>query len=195
VVTFFRKENIIIILLTWLGIFGALILLVSFLHPNFSFTYLPEVIVSNNLEYTRLSRPDNLIHFQDLQPHFISIIINSPKAFLSGMFRPFLWEGNSVLKFFSSIENLILLVLCVSQVAKLKGIREGKYQLITFAVLIYSVLLCVFLALSSPNLGTLVRYRIGFLPFLVFVLVYQNPLVNYISGIVQRFCLRLVRKS
>jgi hypothetical protein len=90
---------------------------------------------------------------------------------------------------------LVLLILIVSRLTRLQGIKREKYSLITFAVLVYSVLLCIFLTLSSPNLGTLARYRIGFLPFFVFVLVYQNPLVNFISGIVQRFCLRLVRKS
>jgi hypothetical protein len=195
VVTFIKKERLFVYLLTWFGFFGVLLILVSFLHPNFSFSYLPEVIVANSIEYIRLSRPDNLIHFNNLKPDFISIIANSPKALFSGVFRPFLWEGNSVLKFLSATENLILLVLVVSQLIRLKGTKVERGQLITFAVIVYSVLLCVFLALSSPNLGTLARYRIGFLPFLVFVLVYQNPLINYISGIAQRFYLRLVRKS
>jgi hypothetical protein len=195
VVTFIKKERLFVYLLTWFGFFGVLLILVSFLHPNFSFSYLPEVIVANSIEYIRLSRPDNLIHFNNLKPDFISIIANSPKALFSGVFRPFLWEGNSVLKFLSATENLILLVLLVSQLIRLKGMKVERGQLITFAVIVYSVLLCVFLALSSPNLGTLVRYRIGFLPFFVFVLVYQNPLINYISGIAQRFYLRLVRKS
>lgn len=192
---FIRKENPIAYMAVWFGFFGVLLLVVSFLHPNFSFSYLPNVIVSNNIEYTRLSQPDNLIHFHSLQPDFTSIISNSPKALFSGILRPFLWEGNSLLKLFSGFENLLLFILLVSGFTRLREIKKGKYRSITLAVLTYSVLLCIFLALSSPNLGTLSRYRIGFLPFLVFVLTYQNPLTNYLSGIIQRFYLRLVQKS
>jgi hypothetical protein len=37
--------------------------------------------------------------------------------------------------------------------------------------LFYVVFLCVFLALSTPNFGTLSRYRIGFTPFLWLLLL------------------------
>jgi hypothetical protein len=39
----------------------------------------------------------------------------------------------------------------------------------------------VFLALSTPNFGTLSRYRAGFLPFFVFVIAYRNPIVEWVS--------------
>ncbi len=39
------------------------------------------------------------------------------------------------------------------------------------ALLLYTVLLATLLALSSPNFGTLLRYKVGFLPFLAYLLL------------------------
>jgi hypothetical protein len=48
-------------------------------------------------------------------------------------------------------------------------------------VITYSVLLCIFLALSTPNFGTLIRYRVGFLPFLLVLICRQSFLVRFLS--------------
>jgi hypothetical protein len=48
------------------------------------------------------------------------------------------------------------------------------------------MLLAIFLALSTPNFGTLSRYKIGFFPFLVFLTLYKNPLLGKIMQFTQR---------
>jgi hypothetical protein len=48
-------------------------------------------------------------------------------------------------------------------------------------ILIYCFVLCILLAISTPNFGTLSRYRIGFLPFFVFVLTYRNQVIEYLK--------------
>jgi len=180
-------------LLIWFLFFGGCLFIVNFLHPNFHLGYLPEVILMNNQEYTRLSSPENIIHFNNLDSNFISILQHSPKALFSGLLRPYLWEANSTVKFLSATENLTLVVFIVSSFILWKPIQP-QYRLLTFSVLIYSAVLCIFLALSTPNIGTLVRYRIGFLPFLVYIILYRDRLFQQITKSVQRLFFRLVRQ-
>ncbi|MEO0331770.1 MAG: hypothetical protein AAF223_08805, partial [Bacteroidota bacterium] len=44
-------------------------------------------------------------------------------------------------------------------------------RLWVMSALLFSVLLGILLALSTPNFGTLVRYKVAFSPFLLYVLL------------------------
>ena len=180
-------------LFTWLLLSAAGLVAINFLHPNFRLDYLPEVIVMNYNDYVRLSPPENVVRFDNLKPGFLSLLQNSPKALFSGLFRPFIWEANSFVKGLAAAENLILFVLIVSSFSLFRQ-TSVRYRLITFAILIYSFLLCITLTISTPNIGTLVRYRIGFLPFLIFILVYRNPFFLQIIKSAERLFVRLVRQ-
>lgn len=148
---------------------------VSFLHPNFYLHRFLEVLVVNHDAFVLLSNDSNLIHFYNLKPTISSVVINSPWALISGVFRPFVGEGQGGLVWVASTENLLILGLFVTRVWNLKSHFFNKpIHLFTLGVVSYCIVLCVFLALSTPNLGTLSRYRVGFLPFLIFILAYKN---------------------
>lgn len=164
------------------GLWGLLfiipLLLVSILHPNFYPERFMEVVVSSYYEFKSLSDPGDLILYTSLKPSPWSILQNTPRALFSGLFRPFLTEARNGLQFFVAIENLILLTFTVLALLQLKNLTHCKYRILLFSILVYSLMLCVFLALSTPNFGTLSRYRVGFLPFFVFLLTIENPLIN-----------------
>jgi hypothetical protein len=176
VLDFFRVTKLGFQVLAFLALIAGSTFMITFFHPNFHLNYLPEVIVMNNQDYTRASNGENLVHFQNLEPDFFSIAKHSPKALLAGIFRPGIWEADTTLKLLAAIETLGLVLLVILNLANWRKITLGPYRLLTLAVLMYVVLLCVFLTISTPNLGTLVRYRIGFMPFLVFVLLNTKPL-------------------
>lgn len=164
------------------GLWGLLfiipLLLVSILHPNFYPERFMGVVVSSYYEFKSLSDPEDLILYTSLKPTPWSILQNAPLALFSGLFRPFLTESRGDLQFFVAIENLILLTFTVLALLKLKNLTHCRYRILLFSILVYSLMLCVFLALSTPNFGTLSRYRVGFLPFFVFLLTIENPLIN-----------------
>ena len=110
----------------------------------------------------------------------MSVISNAPWALVSGLFRPFLWEADNVLKVTVSLENLFILLLCATSLVRIRELLRAQNSLITLSVIVYILLLCIFLALSTPNLGSLARYKVGFTPFLIFLVTYKNPLINYI---------------
>jgi len=107
-------------------------------------------------------------------------MMNSPWALISGLFRPFVWEADNALKLIASLENLVVLILCVSSAPRARSFFQAPNKLSTLSVVVFSVLLCIFLALSTPNFGSLARYKVGFLPFFVFLLAYRNPAFDYL---------------
>jgi hypothetical protein len=163
------------------------LVLFSFAHPNFYYTVFLEVIVANSDGYTLYSAPEDLIHYHNLRPDVFSIITNSPLALFSGLFRPFITEAGNVLQFLSSLENLVLLTLTIWCVARLRKLSVEAHFILMLATALYVVLLCVFLALSTPNFGTLSRYRVGYLPYFVMLLLSEQK----IKSLLQRLSMRL----
>lgn len=164
--------------LAWGLVFAVIGIVATRLHPNFYIERLLEVIISNHQAFVKISKPEVLIQFYNLQPTWWSIIMNAPLAIVSGLFRPWFGEANGLTSLMAALENLALVVLCVSACYR-KTWKTTDGLMIT-AVLVYVLLECVLMAISSPNLGTLSRYRVGFLPFFVFLISYGNPLIGKI---------------
>ncbi len=175
-VSFFKKCKT----LSWCAIFTFLCGMASLLHPNFYLHRFLEVLITNHDDFIKISADDGLIHFYNLHASWASVILNSPWALFSGLLRPFVWEASGVTAILASFENLFITILLVSALSGLRGKRS--HWLLLLSTIIYIVLLCIFLALSTPNLGTLSRYRVGFLPFLIFIISYRNPLLGYLSN-------------
>ncbi len=164
-------------LMGWVAIFLSLSAMASLLHPNFYLSRFLNVLITNHNDFVKISRPDGLIHYYQLTENWSSIFINAPWALISGLFRPFIGEANGLIPVVASIENLVLLGLTIAGCFRS---RQSANRLLFFSVVVYVVLLCIFLALSTPNLGTLSRYRVGFLPFFVFIISYRNLLLQYL---------------
>jgi len=164
----------------WLILFSLLCFGVSFFHPNFYPDHFLQVVVGNHNQFAAISDPANLIHYNNLRPSARSIVLNSPWALCSGLFRPFLWEADNVWKAITAFENLFILVLFLSSLTQGRNLVRSKHLWLVLSVIIYIIFLCIFLALSTPNLGSLARYKIGFIPFLIFLITYGNPLVDSI---------------
>lgn len=156
----------------WVTVFCVIILLASTIHPNFYLSRLLTIIVDNHDVYSQFSIEKPFVHFSNLAPTWPSIISNSPWALFSGLFRPMIFEGNTAFQFIIGSENLILLGLLLFNLKYLSRYWSSPQRLLIFSIIVYVALLAIFLTLSTPNFGTLSRYRIGFLPFIFFILLY-----------------------
>ncbi len=163
--------------LLWIIILACGFVIVTFSHPNFSPSRILEVIAFNNKVFMDACTPDDVIHFYNLQPTWASMLMNSPWALISGLFRPFVWEANTIFKFITGLENLALLALVILSFRSMKKIIHSPYRLLILAVILYCAVLSIFLSLSTPNFGTLARYGVGYLPF-VALLVFNKPLIT-----------------
>jgi hypothetical protein len=178
------------IVLTWLFFFLLICAVASFAHPNFYLERFLGVLVSNHDQFVAISDPEDIIGYYNLQPKLWSVLINSPWALISGLFRPLFLDATDILSLPYSIENFVLLLLTISFLLSYKwdwwkprSDRFRRSEIYTFwllPIVTYCFVLCILLAISTPNFGTLSRYRVGFLPFFVFVITYRNPLASYL---------------
>jgi hypothetical protein len=174
-------------LVMWVMVFLILCLGISFVHPNFYLDRLLGVVIDNYNLFALISEPEGMIHYYRLSDSWISIIMNAPWALWSGLFRPFIFEGDNLFQIAASLENLVLLILFISSFFSAKNIVASPWRLLVFSAIGYVTFLCIFLALSTPNLGTLSRYRIGFLHIFLFLILYRNPLIRKISFLKKSF--------
>lgn len=165
----------------WLSIFIVPLILVSFMHPNFYPGRFLDVMVSNNRAYEQFSDPADMIHFHSLEPSATSILRNSPLAFISGLYRPFIFEAGNTFQWLAAIENLMLVVVTLFAMKNLFATKNNPDLVLTLAVFVYVFLLCIFITLSTPNFGTLSRYRAGYIPYFLFILLCNNPLMDFLE--------------
>ena len=106
----------------------------------------------------------SLISTYDLEDNGLSFLINVPQGLFNSLFRPFLWEVYSPVILVSALENIFLLtavLFCVAFRGKLKWTDEN------WCFLVYAVSLLTVVGMVTPIMGSLVRYKIPALPFLL----------------------------
>ncbi|RYU79034.1 hypothetical protein [Hymenobacter persicinus] len=114
------------------------------------------------------------IEYADLGPTLPSMLHNAPAALLNVLVRPWPWEGTGLLYGAAGLENMLLLVVVVVAVGAVLRGRGGQLPFaLVLALGFYCLALGVLIGLSTPNLGTLNRYRSVLLPF-VLLLSLQN---------------------
>lgn len=91
-------------------------------------------------------------------------------AMNAGLFRPYIWEGGSIVILLAGLENLFLLLYTVYVLVKTKFKWTfkiiSKHPLILFC-LIFSLLFAFMIGLTTSNFGALVRFKIPLIPFYV----------------------------
>ena len=170
----------------WLGIFILLLVGASLVHPNFYLERFLEVVITNHDQFISVSNPEDVIHYHQLTATWESLVINAPWALFSGLFRPFLGEASGMTAMIASFENLLFLIFTLAAFAQIRQLLIIPHRVLLWALIAYVILLIIFLALSTPNFGTLSRYRVGLLPFFVYLILLDNPLVTQIRRLVGR---------
>jgi len=159
--------------LMFLGILGMLLGVASQVHINLHLNRFLGVIVRNNAFLIELSKSENIIFYSDLSPEIQSFIKNTPHAFIGAFLRPFPWESGGLLKLPARLENLFLYGLTFMNIRLF--LKNEKWNLKNELLLLttastFIFILGILMALATPNIGTLIRYKVGFLPFLVYML-------------------------
>lgn len=115
-------------------------------------------------------------HFEypDLRPTPTSLLTHAPQAAFNAFARPWLGESGEPQYVAAGVENALLLALLAAALVALARGRGGRLPFALAVVLAgYCLLLAGLMGLSTPNLGTLSRYRSVLLPFWVLLLL-QN---------------------
>lgn len=159
--------------LALLVLFSGIAWLGTQLNPNLNLEVLPDVVYLNYQTSLIASQGKPRIDFPFLEPTYLSFALHSQLAFIAMLFRPFIWEVYNVRTFAAALENTLLLVMAFGFLRDLfeTGRIKWRYGYLLLAVLVYLFAMGVLLAYSMPNLGTLSRYRVVVLPFIVYLLL------------------------
>jgi hypothetical protein len=93
-----------------------------------------------------------------------------PAATIAGLFRPFIWEGGSVVLLLAGIENFLILFFTIYILFKTRIIYAIKLIVknpLLFYCFLFSVFFAFIVGLTTSNFGALVRFKIPLIPFLV----------------------------
>lgn len=115
-------------------------------------------------------------HFEypNLRPTTISLATHAPQAIVNTLTQPWLGQSRQPLYLAAGLENaVLLLLLALAGWAQVRG-RGGHLPFaVVLALSVFCLLLAFLIGLTTPNLGSLNRYRSVMLPFLLLLLL-QN---------------------
>lgn len=177
--------------LALLVLFSGIAWLGTQLNPNLHLEALPDVVYGNYQVSLLASQGKPRIDFPFLEPTYLSFVLHSQLAFIGMLFRPFIWEAYNIRTFVAAFENTMLLVLAFGFLRDLfeAGRVKWRYGYLLTALLVFVFVMGVLLAYSMPNLGTLNRYRVVVLPFVVYLLLLcktNSELLRYLLSAGQR---------
>ena len=145
------------------GIVGANI---QYVFPSINFL---EVISSKQQAIIRLAYytdAGSVLQMNPLEPNIFSFLRNLPEALFNAAFRPSIIDAHNALQWFAAFENAFILLcfilaigLYTPQQDPIK--RAAGWFCISFVLVLFSIM-----GLSTPILGTLVRFRMPAIPFL-----------------------------
>ena len=136
---------------------------------HFELSYFSEEINKNYQSELRQSQGQPHLEYANWDPSPASLLRHAPQAALQTLGRPWLGESARLRYLAAGFENALLLALLGwALVATIQGGRAGRVPVpLVLFLLLYCLLLAAFIGLSTPNLGTLHRYRAALLPWLL----------------------------
>jgi hypothetical protein len=107
----------------------------------------------------------------ELDDSFSGLLKLAPPAINVSLFRPYLWEVRNPLMLLSAVESLGFLILCVMILIRQKGnVLRAMLDPNVLFCLVFSIPFAFAVGVSTFNFGTLARYKIPLLPFLLVAL-------------------------
>ncbi|NOS54906.1 MAG: hypothetical protein HOP37_01460 [Cyclobacteriaceae bacterium] len=114
----------------------------------------------------------------DLDYSFNGLLRVAPSAINVALFRPYFWEVKNLLMVLSAAESLFFLVFVFLIVARQKRhLFNAVFDPNALFCLVFSLSFAFAVGISTFNFGTLARYKIPLLPFLLIALliIYASP--------------------
>jgi len=135
-----------------------------------------ENVKFNQLNYAASETAGGGSYFEigDIDPSLNGMLRVAPKVINATFFRPYLWESKNIMMLFSALESLVLLSFAVYTIIKLRFFRfwwiifSEPMVLLSFT---FSIIFGFAVGITTPNFGTLMRYKIPCIPFFVAMLI------------------------
>ena len=126
-----------------------------------------EIITRRQADYLQLPVSATPLHMDTLHPHISSFLHNMPQALNHVLMRPYITELPSVILLPMNIElflyQLLFLLFIFFQDKRSKIAKVN----VLFFMFLFTFTVFLFIGYIIPNLGSLVRYRSIYLPFII----------------------------
>jgi hypothetical protein len=166
--------------LYWLFIFTIILFTANWLHPNLRIDQLAALIKTNGQDILARTSLAAAIDFIDYPVPSTWMAMNFPWAIITGLFRPNIGDWGTFLQNLAVLEHVTILVMLVDGLRTFNRHQPQIHHL--FPCIIYILILSGMLALSTPNFGTLVRYKVSFMPVFIFIILYRSIWWNKLTA-------------
>jgi hypothetical protein len=134
----------------------------------------PKIIAQKQNDFVNftnsLNQVGSKVDMEKLEPTFTDMILKTPKALFTVLFRPSIIEIHNPMVALAAFENLLLLLLFILAMVFFSN-KQVHEPYFLFA-LSFTLILFTLIGLTTPILGALVRYKAPALPFLGILLLY-----------------------
>ncbi|WP_416864501.1 MAG: hypothetical protein ACMVP2_18085 [Imperialibacter sp.] len=161
------------------GVISIVSLVVAFSYADTSFNpgYVVKAFTDNHAAIVAQSMPEHVVLGLGTLWEWPQIVLQAMWGAVAGMFGPFLWEVNATSEILLLLEPVLLLALFFTN----SGLRKRLPVFIWMPLLAYILFTSSMITLSTPNYGSLSRYRLAFYPMLIFLASFQHPWLSKIS--------------
>lgn len=111
----------------------------------------------------------SLIDIPVLTPDIWSFVKYAPLAFYNTLFRPYIFEADSIMILMAALENILLLAVIILSIIFFDP--KQIHKSIFFACLFAEIFMFILTGLITPVIGAMVRYKVPALPFLMIMLI------------------------
>lgn len=167
---------------TGIGAFLLLLLLAFLLiglEGSFRPLYFFTAFENNHAAVVAHSRPEHVVTGLEELRQWPEMSWQVALAAVAGILGPFVWEISSWWELLLLAEPLLLITL----VCTLKHAKKWPPE-IWIPVIIYVLGMSCIITLSTPNYGSISRYRIAYYPALLFLVAYNHPWLIKINRLI-----------
>ena len=168
---------------------SGVLLLILVLSPYIIGKYSPLYFLSNRqndmLRLVYYVNPGSGVDMQPMAPDGLSFLRVLPEAYFNTLFRPTIVESKGMLQLASAFENGFLMILFIFWLGLVS--RRNLNTQVFWIFIFFCFTLFAIMGITTPILGTLNRYRIPAMPFLLMAIFLSIDFQRFKSIIRQLF--------
>ena len=124
-----------------------------------------KILIQKQSDFLDLPAATSQLVTHTLEPHLKSFFINAPWAFDHGFLRPYISENKGPFLFMLAVELLVYEILLITGFFQLRKVIS-KHSFVLSAQ-IFSITMLLIIGYIIPNIGSIVRYKSIYLPFIL----------------------------
>lgn len=148
---------------------GSLIVL-THAYPQYN---IPEIITQKQVDFTRFSlhmKAGSYFSIGELAGNWPDLLRLSPYAFYTGLFRPTVLDVTNPMMLMSAFESFLFMLGLVLSIFFFQKPEKNQLNMLLCCTVII-IILCTLIGLATANFGSLVRYKVPAIPFIIFTCI------------------------